>query len=208
VFVRSGATWTQQAKLVASDAATLGGDFGGAVSIDGDTAVIGAYIQTSATGAAYVFVRSGTTWSQQAKLLASDGAHNDYFGASVAVSGDTAVVGAFGHNSSQGALYVFVRSGTSWTQQASLVPNDAAKGDGLGSAAAIQGDTLVVAAYTKNSSQGAAYVFVRSGTTWTQQGELTPGDNPQHSFFAENRVVDCGGVLTGARNCRFVRGPE
>ena len=198
VFVNAGGTWTQQAKLVASDAATLGGDFGNAVAIDGDTAVIGAYLQSSGSGAAYVFVRSGGTWTQQAKLLASDGAANDYFGSSVAVNGDTAAVGAYGHNASQGALYVFVRSGASWTQQASLVPSDAAKNDRLGSSVAIQGDTLVVSAFTKNSNQGAAYVFVRSGTSWTQQGELTPGDNPTNSFFGYAARLDGDTVVIGA----------
>jgi hypothetical protein len=116
VFVRSGAAWTQQAKLTAADAA--GGDnLGGAVALSGDTAVVGAIFDGdlgAASGSAYVFVRSGATWSQAAKLTAADGATGDLFGVSVAVSGgvsgDTFVIGSFGdddHGSSSGAAYVF-----------------------------------------------------------------------------------------------------
>jgi hypothetical protein len=106
VFVGSGATWTQQAKLIASDGAVSDG-FGISVAISGTTAVVGAPGKNSYTGAAYVFVGSGTTWTQQAKLTAADGAANDQFGYSVAISGTTVVVGADGKNSGTGAAYVY-----------------------------------------------------------------------------------------------------
>lgn len=119
---------TQQAQLFASDGA--GADrFGRAVAISGDTVVVGADLDnigaTSDQGSAYVFVRSGTTWVEQQKLTASDGAAGDFFGISVAISGETIVVGAFGHGlgsniSDQGSAYVFVRNGTTWTQQQKL----------------------------------------------------------------------------------------
>jgi FG-GAP repeat len=96
------------------------GDFGWSVALDGSTAVVGAPFKNSDTGAAYVFVRSGTAWSQQAKLTASDATSGGQFGFSVALDGSTAVVGAPGKNSKTGAAYVFARSGTAWSQQAKL----------------------------------------------------------------------------------------
>ena len=97
-------------------------------------------------GAAYVFVRSGTTWSQQAYLKASNTGFFDFFGHSVAVSGDTVVVGAYGQSVSEGAAYVFVRSGTTWTQQALLKASNAGSGDKFGYSVAVSGDTVVVGA--------------------------------------------------------------
>jgi hypothetical protein len=93
VFVRSGPTWTQQAKLTAADG-RANDRFGLSVAISGSTTVVGPYAENFRIGAAYVFVGSGTTWTQQAKLTASDGTWGDYFGVSVAISGSTAVVGA------------------------------------------------------------------------------------------------------------------
>ncbi len=180
VFVRSGTTWSQQTtpSLLASDGA--GSDLFGwsvALSADGDTALIGASGKSSDKGAAYVFVRSGTTWSQQTtpSLLANNGAANDLFGASVALSadGNTALIGAYFKNSNKGAAYVFVRSGTVWSQQTtpSLLASDGAAGDRFGYAVALSADgtTALIGAYSKSSLKGAAYIFVRSGTTWSQQ---------------------------------------
>jgi hypothetical protein len=175
VFVRSGTAWTQQAKLTAADAAP-GDFFGWSVALSGSTAVVGAFAKNSNTGAAYVFVQSGTAWTQQAKLTAADAAAFDDFGASVALSGSTAMVGATSGNSGAGAAYVFVRSGTAWTQQAELTAADAAPGDDFGASVALSGSTAVVGDNAKNSSTGAAYVFVRSGTAWSQQAELTAAD--------------------------------
>src|SRR5207302_4791704 len=121
VFVRSRTSWNMQKKLTVTDGA--GSDsLGSSAAISNDTVLAGApYRSTSSAaqaGAAYVFVRSGTTWTLQAELAASDLAEYAYRGSSVAISGDTAVVGAMGENSSRGAAYVFVRSGNIWTQQA------------------------------------------------------------------------------------------
>ncbi|NNE34075.1 MAG: hypothetical protein HKN13_02490, partial [Rhodothermales bacterium] len=121
VFTRSGGSWSEQAKLLASDKAS-GDYFGYSVAIDGDTALIGASGEddsgTSQNGAAYVFTRSSGSWSEQAKLLASDKASGEYFGNSVAIDGDTALIGASGEDDSgtynNGAAYVFTRSGGSW----------------------------------------------------------------------------------------------
>ena len=108
-----------------------------------------------------MFTRSGTTWSQQAELTAADAAAGDYFGISVAISGSTAVVGAYGNNSQTGAAYVFTRSGTAWSQQAELTAADAAANALLGVSVAVSSSAAVAGAYGKNSSTGAAYVFVK-----------------------------------------------
>src|ERR1022692_1865933 len=200
VFTRSGTTWTQQQKLTASDG-SLVNEFGISVSVSGDTAVVGAF-QHQPVAAAYVFVRSGTTWTQQQKLTASDPVAGDDFGFSVSVSGDTAVVGAsfaaFGGSVSQGKAYVFVRSGTTWTQQQKLTASDGVAGDAFGFSVSVSGDTAVVGA-TGNNSQGAAYVFVRSGTTWTQQQKLTASDGVAGDFFGRSVSVDQGTAGIGAQ---------
>ncbi len=172
----------QQAYVKMNNPGTLGsGDqFGYSVAVSGDTVVVGAYFEASSTtginstpnesasgaGAAYVFVRSGTTWSQQAYLKASQVTAGDNFGVSVAVSGDTVVVGATGEDSSTtginstpnesasgaGAAYVFVRSGTTWSQQAYLKASQVTASDQFGVSVAVSGDTVVVGANLEDSS--------------------------------------------------------
>jgi sugar lactone lactonase YvrE len=187
VFVRSGGAWNQQQELIASDGAS-GDFFGWSVSVSGDTAVIGAYNKTinsnADQGAAYVFVRSGGVWNQQQELIASDGASG--FGFSVSVSGDTAVIGA---SQIYGAAYVFVRSGGVWSQQQKLTASDGAGNDGFGYSVSVSGDTAVIGAVDKNSLQGAAYVFVRSGGVWSQQQELTASDGAANDEFGRSVSV-------------------
>lgn len=206
-FVRSGAVWAQQQKLTASDAA--GGDnFGVAVSLHGDTAVVGSIFDDDSgrdSGAAYVFVRSGTVWTQQQKLTAADATANDWFGASVAVSGETAVVGAYADDhaggSDAGAAYVFVRTGTIWTQQQKLTAADPADSDEFGYSVAVSGNTVVVGAELDDdagASSGAAYVFVRSGTVWSQEQKLTALDAAAGDQFGISVSVSGETVLIGA----------
>ncbi|MBI4661195.1 MAG: tandem-95 repeat protein [Verrucomicrobia bacterium] len=214
VFTRSGTTWTQQAKLTASDG--LSNDrFGRSVSISGETVVIGAsgdqLENGSSQGSAYVFTRSGTTWTQQAKLAASDGAREDSFGVAVSLFGDTVVIGAVlddvGSIVNQGSAYVFARSGTTWTQQAKLTASDGVANGTFGSSVAISADKIVVGApaprpTTDNHEEGAAYVFTRSGSTWTEQRKLRASDGAfNHEFgtsvsvFADTAMV--GAILSG-----------
>ena len=198
-FVRSGTTWSQQAQLTATDGAA-DDNFGSAVALSGDTALVGSpYHGASAQGAAYVFVRSGTTWSPQAQLTASDGAADDNFGSAVALSGDTALVGSPSHTSDQGAAYVFVRSGTTWSQQAPLTATDGAADDNFGSAVALSGDTALVGSpYHGASGQGAAYVFVRSGTTWSPQAELTASAGAAGDLFGSSVALSGDTALIGS----------
>lgn len=212
VFVRSGTAWMQQAYLKASNTGS-GDRFGYSVAAFGDTAVIGATGEASNStgvngnqgnnsaansGASYIFTRNGTVWSQQAYLKASNATGTFWFGTSVAISGDTIVVGssneasnATGVNGNQadtsapqaGAAYVFVRSGTTWSQQAYLKASNTEKFDQFGESVSIFGDLIAIGAYGEDSNatglngnqgnnsaktSGAAYVFRRSGTVWDQ----------------------------------------
>ncbi|MBS0196230.1 MAG: hypothetical protein JSR77_05680 [Planctomycetes bacterium] len=209
IFVRSGTIWVQQAQLTAGDG--MANDrFGWSVAISGDTALVGAWgvsiNGSSLQGSAYVFLRSGTVWTQQAKLTAADGATSDFFGYSVAIAGDTAIVGAYrdmvGSNADQGSAYVFVRSGTSWTQQAKLTAADGARSDLFGCAVAISGDSAIVGAYGDDVSgtldQGSAYVFVRSGTNWTQQARLSASDGAEADRFGWSVSLSGESALVGA----------
>jgi len=184
-LVGVAATPTQQAYLKASN--TEAGDLFGSVAVSGDTVVVGAAFESSnasgvdgnqnnnsasESGAAYVFVRGGTSWTQQAYLKASNTGGpgefptGDQFGFSVAVSGDIVVVGAFYESSNatgvngnekdnsayaSGAAYVFVRNGTNWSQQAYLKASNTDQGDGFGGSVAVSGDTAVVGAHSEAS---------------------------------------------------------
>ena len=202
VFTRSGTTWTQQQKLTASDT-TSGEQFGRSIAVKGNTTVVGAPF--SSTGSAYVFTRSGTTWTEQQKLTASDAASGDQFGRSTAVDGDTAFVGDphdDDSGSTSGSVYVFTRSGTTWTQQQKLTASDAAGGDQFGISFAVDGDTAIVGAHEDDDGgegSGSAYVFTRSGTTWTQQLKLQASDTAEDDEFGEFVGVSGDTALVGTR---------
>jgi hypothetical protein len=200
VFIRTGITWTQQAKLLASDGA--GGDnFGSWVALDDDTALVGAYYHDNTKGAAYVFTRSDTTWTQQAELLASDGAVGDQFGRCVSIDGDTALIGAWHNNNEMGSAYVFTRSGTTWTQQAKLLASDGAGGDNFGVSTSLSGDTALIGAYCDDDNgqdSGSAYVFTRSGTTWIQQAKLLASDGAAEDYYGWSVSLGGDTALIGA----------
>ena len=163
-------------RLVSADSAS-GATLGTAVSISGDTLV--ATAPGPEPGAAYVFIRGGSGWTQQAKLTASASASGEHFGASTSLSGDRVAIGADHADGSEGAVYVFVRSGSTWVQEARLSASDGFLRDQLGVAVSLDADTLVAGAPLKriggasNYANGAAYVFVRDGGGWTQQAKLT-----------------------------------
>jgi len=242
VFVRSAGVWSQQAYLKASN--TGAGDFfGSSAAVSGDTVVVGAQGEASnaigvngdqsdnstlAAGAAYVFVRSTGVWSQQAYLKASNTESNDFFGLTVAVSGDTAVVGAFGESSNatgvngdqsdnsssfSGAAYVFVRSAGAWSQQAYLKASNTESNDFFGLTVAVSGDTVLVGARSEASSAsgvngnqsdnnapnaGAAYVFVRSAGVWSQQAYLKASNPDTDDLFGFAVAVSGDTVVVGA----------
>ena len=207
VFVR-GATgvWAQQARLVASDAGLVD-QFGWSVAADGDTIVVGSYGNNGGgadSGAVYVFTRTGTTWTQQQKLLSADIAAGDGFGYSVSVDGDTLVVGTpldddAGSNS--GSAYVFTRSGTVWTQEAKLTASDAFVSDNYGSSVAISGDSVVVGSPGGGSAgvnSGAAYVHVRSAGVWSEEAELAASDGSVADVFGSSVAIDLDTIIVGS----------
>jgi hypothetical protein len=217
IFKRSGTTWDQQAKLLASDG-WADDVFGNSVSINGDYALIGAYGDYNGrvrTGSAYVFKRSGTTWTEEDKLTASDGASDDLFGNSVSINGDYALIGACHDDDNgpeSGSAYVFKRSGTTWTEEDKLTASDGASGsgDGFGSSVSIDGDYALIGARDDNDNgfdSGSAYIFKRSGTTWDQQAKLLASDGASGDGFGSSVSIDGDYALIGAYH-DFDNGPE
>lgn len=213
VFTRSGTDWSQLAKLTAADGAE-GDVFGISVALDGDTALIGADLDDDKgenSGSVYVYTRSKGTWSQQAKLTAADAGNVDIFGVRVAISGDTALIAARRDDDDvngvdSGSAYVFIRSGTSWTQQAKLTANDAEAGDLFGFTVALYQDTGIVTAAMdddKGINSGAAYVFTRSGSDWSQQTKLTAADGAADNVFGWSVSLSGNTAMIGAPTSIF-----
>jgi len=186
VFTRSGTTWSQQGSKLTGSGETGAGGSGSGVALSGDstTALIGADYDANKVGAAFVFTRSGTTWSQQGSKLTGGSGSGEVgagkFGTAVAVSsdGNTALIGAYADNNTIGAAFVFTRSGTTWSQQGNkLTGSGETAGDYFGGAVALSsdGNTALIGAYDDNNTIGAAFVFTRSGTTWSQQGSKLTG---------------------------------
>lgn len=252
VFKRTGSVWAQEAYIKAVNN-SASDNFGYSLDLSGNILVVGAWNESSnettvtngttastndtvsKSGAAYVYVRSGMTWTQQAYLKAVNADSNDRFGASVGVSGDTIVVGAYDEDSNQstitngatasadwnssnsGAAYVYVQSGTSWTQQAYLKASNNGSSDVFGTTVAISSDTITVGAPSESSSQttitngtaasaddsavgtGAVYVFVRSGTSWTQQAYIKPPTTGADSFSVYDGLdIDSDTMVVGS----------
>jgi hypothetical protein len=207
VFRRSGTSWSLEQKLVAPDA--LADDsLGTSVSISGDTVATGAARDDTTAGmdagSVRVFLWTGSVWALQATLTASDGAAEDRFGNSVAVDGDVMAVGAPVHDTHTGAAYIFVRTGGVWAQQQKLVASDGALGDQFGASVALAGDVLVVGAPGDEGDEGSAYVFTRSGSTWTQAQKLTA---PDAGFVAQFGIaVGLSGDLVTVESPGHVHG--
>ncbi|MEN6306319.1 MAG: FG-GAP repeat protein [Anaerohalosphaeraceae bacterium] len=208
IFYWDGTSWTQQAKLTASDGAAFD-YFGKSVSISGASAIVGAYANDDngdISGSAYIFTRIGTTWAQQTKLLASDGATHDWFGESVAIDGDYAIVGAIGestHGAVSGAAYIFVRGFTGWKQQAKLLASDGAAGDNFGNSVSISGDYAIVGAYRDDdlgNYSGSAYVFKRNDTTWAQMQKFLAPDGAYDDWFGNSVSISGDYAIVGAPN--------
>lgn len=201
--------WIEKAKLIAGDAG-FQDLFGHSAAISGDTVILGArnadHSGVTDAGAAYIFVRTGSGWSQQAKLIASDAADADHFGISVEISGDTAIVGAalddIGTDVDAGSAYVFVRNGSTWSQQAKLTANDGAAGDFFGWKAALDGDQLLIGAPMDDRAAGAdvgsVYRFVRTGGVWNQLAALLASDGAAGDQFGGAVLLSGNLAIVGA----------
>jgi hypothetical protein len=248
VFTRAGTTWTQQAYVKASN--TGMGDYFGyrlTLSADGSTLAVASERESSAAtgiggnqadnsamyaGAVYVYSRTGTTWTQQAYVKASNTQANDQFGDSVALSGDgatlavgadfedsaaTGVDGNQGDNSAgiAGAVYVFTRTGATWSQQAYVKASNTDSGDFFGASVALSpdGSTLAVGAMNEGSNAtgvdgdqaddslggaGAAYMFTRTGTSWTQHAYIKASNTGLDDKFGSSIALSAEGSLAVA----------
>jgi hypothetical protein len=173
VFVRTGTTWSQQGtKLVGTGGIGAFQTQGSSVSIYGDTMVVGGYLDNNSIGATWVFTRTGTTWSQQGpKLVGTGNVGTPQQGSSVSIYEDTIVVGGRLDNGWIGAVWVFVRTGTTWLQQGTKLVGTGSVGQARqGYSVSIYEDTIIVSGNRDDSDIGAVWVFVRTGTTWSQQG--------------------------------------
>jgi tRNA A-37 threonylcarbamoyl transferase component Bud32 len=226
VFSREGTAW-KPAGLLKAAAPSAQAGFGRAVAIHGDTVVVGSRLEDSSglrdAGAAYVFVRDGSSWRQQARLISPQPGLRHLFGMDVCVQGDTLIVGADGEGAlamprryynvlqpSIGAAYVFTRSGGDWTLQSRLSPAEEGSGGCFGYSVALAGDTALIGAYRDNNSaatanpdleareSGAAFVFVRVGGTWQQQAYLKADNLGAGHRFGFDVAVEGDTAVIGA----------
>lgn len=241
VYVRSGSTWGIQQKITAQN--TDGTDdslakafFGNAIALNEATAMIGAVQRTCGAGlycgAAYIYTRSGSTWSIQQKLEAQNGDGSDdrqayaYFAQSVALSGDTALAGAYGNSCAAGfgcgAAYLYVRSGTVWTIQEKLLAQNADGSDDgeadayFGWSVALSGDLAAVGASERSCAAGdvcgAAYVYTRSGADWGIQQKLLAqnsngsDDSEPNAYFGYQLALNGSTLLVGAKGVSCAAG--
>ncbi len=215
IYVRDGADWSRQAKIVSTDFGVV--RFGRSVAISGDTVIVGEIDGSDyqGSGSAYIYVRNGTTWSQQARLdgftVEMRNPFMDGFGMYVDIDGDTAIVTAWHDDDlkqppdiggNTGALHVFVRNGTTWTKQAKLYPDDIEGNQHFGRGIALEGDTLLVSSLADFNEQGervgSAYVFVRENGNWIQRDKLEPSDGEWGDKFGLEMSINRDTFLIAA----------
>jgi hypothetical protein len=202
VFKRTSEVWTQQTHIKASDGAA-GDAFGVSVAVSGQTVIVGADRDDDNgldSGSAYVFVQAESDWLQEAKLLANDGQQGDQFGASVAISGNIAVVGAPGADTvwmDSGAAYVFRYNGVNWVEEAKLVAVDGKAGDQFGASVSISADYVVVGAPGADGS-GALYVYKFDGSVWSLEGKVIATDAAPGQGFGGSVSISGDTILSGA----------
>ena len=206
IFRYNGSSWVEEAILWASDSG-FEDWFGYSVAIWGDTAVIGRNGDDdngSRSGSAYIFRYNGSSWVQEAKLLASDGAAEDRFGCSVAISGYTADIGAHRHNDNgddSGSAYIFRYNGSSWIEEAKLLAYDRAAYDYFGWSVAISGGTAVIGAHFDDANSwdsGSAYIFRYNGSSWVEEAKLLAYDGAAYDHFGSSVAISGGTVVVGA----------
>ena len=203
VFTRSGTTWSQQQRI--NPTSQYGDQAGSGVGISGDTIVIGGdeagASQYANTGRAWVYVRSGTSWSFQSTLIPSDVSttpnNATKFGKSVAIDEDTIVVGAWENDT----VYVFTRSGTTWTEEQKIKPGYGS-GEDFGWSVAIDGDDIIIGVREYDTSgfvhDGGANIYQRSGTTWSSESFLTSSDKQNSGKFGYSVAISGSTVIVAA----------
>ena len=193
-------------KLTTNDG-SAGDYFGYLVSVSGDAAIIGAYGDDdngTDSGSAYIYEKVNGTWTQTAKIKASDGAAYDYFGYSVLISGDTAIIGAYGdddNGSSSGSAYIFEKVGETWIQKARLLANDGSTDDHFAYSVSISGETAIIGAEyddDNGTNSGSAYIFEKVNNSWTQKAKLKAGDGASNDRFGEGVLISGNTAIIGA----------
>jgi|GEM_PF-1956870 len=202
IYLRNEDEWTQQTLLTALDGAA-GDRFGSAVAISETHAIVGAWNSESERGAAYIFVKSGSAWIQQAKIIAADGSAGDQFGRSVSIDGEFAVVGAWQNSNergaSAGAVYVYRLDGSEWTQYVKLLAPDGELGDRFGSSVAVQGGRIVAGAANGGFfGEGRAYVFSWQDPVWDTESVLVPEGAGLSDGFGSTVTIEGDLAVIGA----------
>ena len=209
VFTGSGSSWSQQSGVLKSSTVNqndeLGGYYSGFdqqldISNDGDTIIVGEQNASAGNniGSAHIFVRSGSSWSRQATITSSDIETGDNFGYNVSISGDgdTVAVGASKHNNETGGVYVFTRSGTSWSQQANIEGESTNSNFGRAVSLNEKGTALLIGASRYNEARGRVYLYEGSGSSWSNSWSVDGdadahfGDNPY--FGSQVEISDDG----------------
>ena len=202
VYVRdSDKSWSWQAEL-----SGIGINGYRVLALDGDTALIGVLDQDFGShfyqGAAYIFVRtrtsSGVAWTQQAELADLSGDDDDGMGTSVALVGDTAIIGAPGANNGSGIAYVYLRTGTTWSLQAKLAPAEAKDSDAMGVSVAIYGNTVLLGAPGTSNNTGVAYLFQRTGSSWSEKKIIVAADAATGDYFGASVALNGRGAFVSA----------
>jgi hypothetical protein len=202
---RKALLWGGEQQLLASDSAELD-QFGYSVALNAERAVVGAYGDDSFRGAAYVFVWENGAWTEEQKLVASDGVSGDNFGWAVALSGDRVLVGAYGADGYRGAAYVFARSGGAWMEDQKLLAGDSAENDQLGYSVGIDGGRALVGAYGHDVGRGAAYVFSMASGSWDRGRKLLASDGLADDDFGYAVAIVGERALVGAPGDDHYRG--
>jgi hypothetical protein len=205
VYKREGGAWIEQAKLRADDASE-DDRFGIDLKISAETVVVGAFFDDvvgDRSGSAYVFVREGTTWYQQAKLLPSDGATDDWFGVTLSLSDNDVAITARRHDElggNSGAVYVFNRDGNTWTEQAKITAIDGGPGEEFGTPC-ISGNILIIGKHQDDETArnaGAFYFYYRDNDVWNLQAKYTASDGNGDDFFGSTIDMTTSYLVVGA----------
>lgn len=199
IYEYNGVSWNEISKLVPFDGAAID-EFGISVSISGDKAIVGSHYDDDNkinSGSAYTYKFNGTSWALTSKLHASDPDSAGFFGASVAISGDKIIVGAYGDDNTKGAdagsAYIYEYNGTAWAETAKLIALDGLPGNAFGNSVSISGDKTIIGA----NFFGGAYIFENNGGTWTQTAKFLAPDGQGNNNFGCSVSISGNTAIVG-----------
>lgn len=202
IFRWNGSHWLEESKLQPQSRSAF--YFGYSLDISGDVAIVGSYLDAENgewSGAAYLFRFDGTEWQQEAKLSPSDANAYQWFGASVSVKGNVALVGASANSETYyraGAAYIFRWNGESWQEEGKLLADDGARYDYFGRTLSISGNLALIGTYADAEKRGTAYLFGWNGESWQQKAKLTASDGQLGDGFGRTVSLSNSMALVGA----------